>query len=275
LHNNQDHPIVNLFGAMPAILAMTCQIRTFAPPPLVTGDVPTADKGTFEWYLGALRDADGASKQELFLPYSELVYGLSSRQEINFVVAGLHADHEYGVNDAVIGTKFVFLQETARRPGIAGSFELKLPTGNESRGLGSGEFDYNLLLRSQKTWGPFTAIVNGGYTFVTPPPSGGEPDMTENVWLLSFAQGWQLAKRTQLLSEIYFESRGERGEPDRVAANLGFSHELSENLVFHSAIGRSLRQDARGGPDLRAYAGIKWDFDAPWRKKSEISKKTE
>ena len=24
----------------------------FAPPPLVTGDVPTADKQSFEWYVG-------------------------------------------------------------------------------------------------------------------------------------------------------------------------------------------------------------------------------
>jgi len=59
-----------------------------------------------------------------------------------------------------------------------------------------------------------------------------------------------------------------RGEPNRVAANIGLSQQLLENLAVHGAIGRSLREGARGGPDLRIYAGIKCDFDAPWGKKS-------
>jgi hypothetical protein len=30
-------------------------------------------------------------------------------------------------------------------------------------------------------------------------------------------------------------------------------------------VGKSLREGNRGGPDLRAYAGFKWEFDAPWK----------
>jgi len=238
----------------------------FAPPPLVTGDVPTADKGLFEWYVGGRYQESESGSPARPLPFTELVYGISDRQELTFEIAGLSREHHYGINDAVVGTKYVLLRETSQLPGIAGSFELKLPTGDESRGLGSGEFDYDLRLRGQKTWGWFTAIGNVGYTFVTDPDFGGVRQSAENVWLLTLGQEYQVAKRTKLLSELYFVSREEPGGANRLAANVGFKHKLRENLTVHAAVGKSVREANRGGPDLRVYAGFKWEFDAPWKK---------
>lgn len=239
--------------------------RCFAPPPLVTGDVPTADEETFEWYIGARYQESESGNPSRLLPFTELVYGLSDRQELTFEIAGLSANHEYGVSDSVVGTKYIFLKETDQLPGIAGSFELKLPTGDEARGLGSGEFDYDLRLRAQKTWGWFTAIGNVGYTFVTDPEFGGVRQSAENVWLVTFGQEWQVAKRTKLLSEIYFVSREEPGEPNRLAVNLGFKHQLRDNFTVHAAVGKSVREGNRGGPDVRVYVGVKYEFGAPWR----------
>jgi hypothetical protein len=245
--------------------------RCFAPPPLVTGDVPTADKGGFEWYAGGRYQESETGKPSRLLPFTELVYGLTERMELTFETAGLSKDHQYGLTDSVVGTKYLLLKETARRPGLAGSFELKLPTGDESRGLGSGEFDYDLRLRAQKTWGWFTAIGNSGYTFVTDPEFGGVTQSSENVWLLAFAQEWQLANRTKLLSEIYFVSREEPGEPNRLAANIGFKHKLLDNLTLHAAVGKSVREGNRGGPALRVYAGFKYEFGARRRSHTKES----
>lgn len=239
--------------------------RLPAPPPLITGDVPTADKQTFEWYVGGRYEESENGNPARLLPFSELVYGLTDRQELTLEIAGLSVDHEYGVNDAVLGTKFVFLNENEQRPGIAGSFELKLPTGDKDRGLGSGEFDYDLRLRAQKTWGWFTAIGNVGYTFVTDPEFGGVRESAENVWLLTLGQEYQVARGTKLLSEIYFVSREEPGGPNRLAANFGFKQKLLDSLSVHAAVGKSIREGNRGGLDLRVYAGLKWEFDAPWR----------
>ena len=255
----------HLFASAIGVLALIPLCH--APPPLVTGDVPTADKGRFEWYAGVRYQESESGQPERLLPFTELVYGISDRQELTFETAGLSKDGHYGLSDSVLGTKFGFLKETERLPGIAGSFELKLPTGDESRGLGSGEFDYDLRLRSQKTWGWFTAIGNAGYTFVTDPEFGGVTTSTENVWLLTFGQEYEVAKRTTLLSEIYFVSREEPGGPNRLAANIGFKQKVLENLSVHAAVGKSVREGNRGGPDLRVYAGLKWEFDAPWRKK--------
>ncbi len=237
----------------------------FAVPPLVTGDVPTADQGTFEWYVGARYQESETGDPSRLLPFTELVYGVTDRLELTFETTGLSQDNEYGLSDSVAGAKYVLLRESGRLPGIAGSFELKLPTGDESRGLGSGEFDYDMRLRAQKTWDWFTATGNVGYTLVTDPEYGGEVSSAENVWLLTFAQEYQVARETRLLSEVYFVSREAPGGPNRLAANIGFKHRLVDKLTVHAAIGGSLREENRGGPSLRVYVGFKYEFDAPWR----------
>ncbi|MCI0747586.1 MAG: transporter [Verrucomicrobia subdivision 3 bacterium] len=243
--------------------------RCFAPPPLVTGDVPTAAKDLLEWYLGGRYQESESGRPVRLLPFTELVYGISDRQELTFETAGLSKDSHYGLADSVLGTKYVLLKETPARPGIAGSFELKLPTGDESRGLGTGEFDYDLRLRAQKTWDWFTAIGNLGYTFVTDPEFGGVTVNTENVWLITFGQEYQVARRTKLLSEIYFVSREEPSAHNRLAVNVGFKQKVLDNLTVHAAVGKSVREGNRGGPDLRIYAGLKWEFDAPWTRKKD------
>lgn len=255
---------MNIRALFAAALFLAAAPVCYGPPPMVTGDVPTADKGMVEWYLGARYQESESGNPSRLLPFTELVYGLSDRQELTFEIAGLSKDHEYGLTDSVVGTKYIFLKETGQRPGIAGSFELKLPTGDESRGLGSGEFDYDLRLRAQKTWGWFTGIGNVGYTFVTDPEFGGVTTSTENVWLLTFGQEYRITEKTRLLSEIYFVSREEPGDANRLAANIGFKHKLRDNLAVHAAVGKSLREDARGGPDMRVYVGLKWEFGAMW-----------
>jgi hypothetical protein len=239
--------------------------RCYAPPPLVTGDVPTADKHGFEWYVGGRYQESASGQPSRLLPFTEFVYGVSERQEVTFEIAGLSENHEYGITDAVVGTKFVFQAESDSHPGVAGSFELKLPTGNKNRGRGSGEFDYDVRLRAQKTWGRFTAIGNAGYTFVTTPTIGGMRQPVEDVPLFSLAQEWELTPATSLLSEIYFVGREAPGDPNRIAFNVGFKHRLGDGLSVHAAAGQSLRAHGRGGPDARLYAGFKYEFGAPWK----------
>jgi hypothetical protein len=238
-------------------------VKCLAPPPLVTGDVPTADQNGFEWYLGSRYEKSENGRPSRLLPFSEIVYGLSGRQEVTLEVAGLSEQGGYGITDAVIGTKFVFRPETATRAGVAGSFEWKLPTGDKNRGRGSGEFDYDLRLRVQKTRGRFTAIGNAGYTFVTTPTIGGIRQRVENVPFFSFAQEWELTPATAALSEIYFVGREAPGESNRLACNVGFKHRIGDGLFVHAAAGRSLRGHRRGGPDMRFYAGLKYEFGAP------------
>jgi hypothetical protein len=241
---------------------------TPAPPPLVTGDVPTADKHFFEWYAGVRYQESETGSISRQIPFTEIVYGISDRQEITFEIPYLSGRGEHGFGDGVIGTKYMFVKERDRIPGVSLSFELKLPTGDESRELGSGEFDYDLRLRAQKTWGWFTLMGNAGYTFVSEPKIGGISSSRENVWIITCAQECELHDKFRLLSEVYWLTSEEPGEPNEFAANVGFKYSILENLTAHAAVGKSLREGNRGGPDFRSYVGLKWTF-GPFPKRKE------
>ncbi|MEO6742129.1 MAG: transporter [Chthoniobacteraceae bacterium] len=242
---------------------MASATRLDAVPPMVSGDVPTAEKGTFEWYVGTRYQSEGGSVNRQ-VPITELVYGISDRQEITFEIPYFSQQGEHGFGDIVLGIKFMFLKESKARPGIAGTFELKLPSASASRGLGTGRFDYDLRVPVQKTWGWFTLMGNVGYTIVGEPRVGGTTQPRRNVWFVSTAQQWQVTPKTKVLSEVYLKTAEEPGQPNRFAADVGFEHNLRDNFKVHATVGRSLRQGARGGPDLRVYVGFVWKFDAPW-----------
>lgn len=259
--------VTNRKYTLPCALAiLACGARVEAVPPLVSGDVPTAEKGEFELYLGVLYESAGGSITRA-LPTLELNYGFTDRMEMTFQLPWLSAGGEHGVGDFVTGPKFIFLEETKTRPGIAGSFELKVPTASSSRGLGTGAFDEDLRLRVQKTWGWFTLLGNAGYTFLGDPKTG--ENLRDGVWFGSLVQGFQVAKKTTLFTEFYIESSEERGGPYRLAANLGFDQEIVKDLSLQGSISRSVREDREGGPDLRMYLGIHWVFGAPWQRKDQ------
>jgi hypothetical protein len=248
--------------------AFVSGMRLNAVPPLVSGDVPTAEKNGFELYTGFLYESDAGSISRA-IPCLELNYGISDRQEITFEIPYLSTDGKNGFGDATIGTKYVMLQETKKLPGIAGSFELKLRNGSFSRGLGSGAVNYDFRLRTEKAWGSFTTMANLGYTIVGEPHFDGTTDSRKNVWFASFVQEYKVTSKTNLLGEIYLETSDEPGQPNRFAANVGFEQEIVRDLTFQAAVGRSLREGTSGGPDLRAYVGLHWVFDAPWKPKEK------
>ncbi len=231
-----------------------------AIPPLVTGDVPVADKAHIELYMGyRYQKTDSIERQT---PFTEIVYGLSGTQEITFEIPYLSVDGSQGFGDAVAGTKYLFIEEKGDRPGVAGSFEVKLDNGNREKGLGTGALESELRLRAQKTKKWFTGIVNLGYTFVGEPEVNGSRVEKRNVLFSSFAQEYEISPTTKLLSEVYYKTSDEPDGPFRLAADIGFKKRISENFSVHSSIGKSLREANRGGPGLRLYAGFKYEFPA-------------
>lgn len=153
-----------------------------AIPPLVSGDVPTAPRGTCEFFVGhVFRDNGEVETQEV--PFWELVYGLSERQEVTLeapiVVREDTNGTSTGLGDAVIGTKLRLLGTPAADAGLSVSLEIKLPTGDPDRGLGSGAADFDLRARWGWQVGSEGVYINLGHTWVGErdgePPSGTIP----------------------------------------------------------------------------------------------------
>ena len=249
-----------------ALITFAAGARLYAVPPLVSGDVLPAEEETFEWYVGVrFQKESGTINRQI--PFTELVYGISDRQEITFETSYFEQKGEHGFGDSTVGTKYMFIKETQDLPGISAVFEITMPTGSVLRGLGNGSFDYDLLIPVQKTWGWFSALVNIGCTIAGPAQSGAVS--RRNVVFASFAQEYEVAKKTKLLSEIYWENSDLPGEPSRLAAGVGMEQKLRDNFKVHGTIGKSLRDGNRGGPSLRVYVGFEWDFDAPWKRAAQ------
>ena len=239
----------------------------YATPPLVTGDVPTADKESFELYVGTRYVQSDSGSIERQIPTTELVYGIMDRWEATLAVPYVYTGGQHGLGDIELESKVLLLSETSLRPGLALSGNIKFDNGNASDGLGSGGNEYELRLRSQKTFGWFTPIVNFGYTIVPDVEIGGINYARQNTWRASFAQEYAVGKTTTLLSEIYWNTSDSASGPDRFAGNVGFKQKITSNFRVHAAVGTSLRDHSEGGPELRVYVGFKYEFGAPWKKK--------
>lgn len=229
-----------------------------AAPPLVMGDVPTAGPGEIEVYVGTRYEKDGTGQWQA--PFAEVVLGVSPWQEFTIELPYLVQGAQQGIGDAVLGTKLLLLREAPDRPGLAGSFEWKLTTGSQSKGLGTGAMEYDFRLRSQKTWSRFTLLANLGYTFVGQPRQDGVVLARRNVGFAAAGQELEVDARFRLLAELYWRSADSPDEPARASADVGFKYDLAPHLSIHGAVGRSVRQASLGGPQLRLYAGLKGSF---------------
>jgi hypothetical protein len=246
-----------------AVLAVSLLLpRLYAPPPLITGDVPTADRGRFELYSGFRYQDTGQIQRQL--PHVEWVYGVANGWEVSAEANYLSRVGAHGIDDFTLATKAVLLPESATAPSIGASYEFKFDNGDAERGLGSGGNEHDLRLRAQKTLGRVTPILNFGYVLVPDATIHGRTSRRQDVWRASFAQEWQASKNLKLLTEVYWRSADEPGDANRLGWNVGFKHKLRDGVVWHAAIGESLRSSNRGGPNLRVYMGLKFEFPAPW-----------
>lgn len=255
-----------LFRAAGALaLFLGSIIASPAPPPLITGDVPTADKGTVEWYLGFAYEDAGVIERAL--PHTELVYGLATNWEVSIETDFLSIQGEHGFGDVGLETKYCVLTENEVRPGVSFAAGVGLPTGDKDKGLGAGAAEFSLEGRLQKSFGFFTPMLNLGYDWQNEPKIGGVRQARRDYLTAAFGQAWQLTERAYLLTEIYGRGKDEPSGDYEIAAQIGFKYECSETFQIHSAVGRSLRDHAKGGPDLRVYVGCEISFDTPWAKK--------
>lgn len=231
-----------------------------AVPPLVIGDVPTADPGTVELYAGVNRVSAGGV--EWAVPATELVVGISTWQELTVEVPYQVVNDGRGLGDLVLGTKLQLLPEAAGRPGLAGSVEWKLANGDQAVGVGSGSMGLGFLARAQKTWGWATLIANAGYTLVGTPKVAGVTVPVRDTGFLGLGEAAALRDGLSLVADLYWRSPDAPGAPARLAGDVGLTCVVADHLALQGAIGTSLRADSLGGPRLRAYLGLKTDFSA-------------
>jgi hypothetical protein len=140
---------------------------------------------------------------------------------------------ESGPGDLVVQGERFFVQGDERRPWISGIFRLKVPTADESRGLGTGEFDYGPGAAILQPAGRSLSLFGQALYVVRGDPAGA--DFRNTLWISAGAQRTISESSSFSLS---FEDRQSvvRGRREIRDLSLGYDRRLSPAITLRSAL---------------------------------------
>ncbi len=145
---------------------------------------------------------------------------------------GAGSTSEAGPGDVVVQEEYFFVQGTVRRPWVSGIFRVKLPTADESRGLGTGEVDYGpglgIVLPAGRRW----TLVGALQYLVRGDPPGA--DFRNTLWITAGAQA-RISDSGSV--NLFYDDRQSilRGRENIRDLTLGYDRRLSPAVTFRSA----------------------------------------
>jgi hypothetical protein len=228
-------------------------VAAFAGPPFKTDDPEPVEYKHWEVYLASQGSFDRDTRS-LTAPHVEINYGVFPNVQLHLLAPLEYVKPEgqpahYGYGDTELGAKFRFIQETDLCPQV-GTFPIfVLPTGNEDKGLGSGEVQVFLPLWLQKSWGPWKTYGGGGY-WINPGTGN------ENYWFFGWEVQRDLSKYFTLGAEIFHQTPSEVGGDSSTGFNVGAIVNFDD--LHHLLL--SAGRDFSGPKDAFYYVGYQLTF---------------
>jgi len=233
-----------------------------AGPPFETDDPEPTDYQHWEIYCGATGVQTTGLGWTGTGPFLEINYGglpdtqFSLTEQVAFS-SSLSQPFDYGYGDTLAGVKYRFLHEGDNVPQAAFFPQVNIPTGDASKALGSGQFQFLLPLWIQKSWGPWTTYGGGGY-WINPGPGN-------RNWVFA---GWELQRdlgqHLTLGGEVFYHGAQAQGQTDGVGFNVGgMVHFDPVNHIVFSA-GRDFIQSTY---TFTGYLAYEWTFPADAQEK--------
>jgi Putative MetA-pathway of phenol degradation len=215
--------------------------------PLDTEDTGTVEPGKAEVELGG--DFISGPEGRAWIARGVLAVGLFSKLEAQIQAAALALDPDgqpgrAGVGDTNLELKYRLIDEGLSIPAVLVALTLRLPTGDEGRGLGAPGVDVAPLLVASKTMGPVTVTWNGGYTFVT-------ADRRRDVWNLNASAEYRVTNLWSLVGEVV-SVLGAHRSPEAVL-RIGTIYAISERLRLDGAVAFGV---TRASPDVFVRLGV-------------------
>ncbi len=219
--------------------------------PTVSNDTSTTAEGTLELEAGAAIDPGDAGD----LPFM-LKYGLDHRTDLALGFSPLRwvdrpGDNEYGVGDLVIGARHRFHEETESEPAIAALVAAKVPTADDDKGLGTGEFDFGAAAIFSKTAGRMSYVAQAGLDFVGDPRGG--TDLGQTFALVASTPVADRWTGFAELAGIFVPSQ----DISIGLLTVGAAWAPEPDLVFDAAVVAGLSSDA---PDFLFLIGLTRNF---------------
>lgn len=234
-----DRPCRTILIAM--ALGVVARRSAFAGVPYVTDDTETPARRHWEINIACVlqQSADPRTAQT---PIFDINYGFRDAIQLKYEMPILNVktngvSNETGLGDAKAGVKWRFLEEKGRRPQLATYPAINVPTGSESRGLGSGAVVYFLPLIAEKSWGPWTAYANVGW--VIQPASENSDYRYYGATLTR-----ETMKTLKIGAEIYGNGTTTPGSVRSAGWNAGLEWLIVDSFTLLASGGHSLQGDA-------------------------------
>jgi hypothetical protein len=197
-------------------------------------------------------------------PGSDINYGIlpNVQAHVNVSMAASATDGigaGYGPADLELGVKYRFVDAKPEDwyPQIAIFPFLELPTGDASRGLGTGSTHVFLPIWVQKNFGKWTTYGGGGY-WINPGPDN------RNYWYAGWTLLRQVTDSLQLGGEIYHQTRSNLSAPgspgfpmgiqDATGFNLGGTYDFDQTYHLLFSAGRGLEHT--GSNEFSGYLAL-------------------
>jgi hypothetical protein len=230
----------------------------WAGPPFRTDDPVPVDYRHWEVYAfsQATRVRDGASG---ILPGLEVNYGAAPDLQLHLVapLAFNKPDDggtQYGYGDTELGVKYRFVDpgEEDWWPQVAVFPLVEVPSGDSSRGLGSGHADAFLPVWLQKDFGPWTTYGGGGY-WINPGPGN------KDFWFVGWLLQRRITDKLTLGGEVFHQTADTADGEDSSGFNLGGFYDFTETYHLLFSAGQGI-ENAPGTNEFSYYLAFQWTF---------------
>ena len=223
-------------------------VEAFAVRPLDTEDTGTLEPGRIELELSG--DYADAARETVGAFTGVLAAGVWRRLELKFgssylFIAPNGGAAAEGMGDSAVRLKYRLVDETRVIPAVLSAWTVRLPTGDEPRGLGEHGVDLGVLMAVSKTFAPITLTWNGGYIFAT-------ADRRRDVWTLAGSLEYRLTDRWWAVGELVSALSAER-RPHEAVARVGAMYAVSRRLRLDAAVATGLTPRS---PDVLVTLGL-------------------
>ena len=231
---------------LPAGLTLICSLfiscTATAGPPFRTDDPEPVELHHWEYYTftsgtHVSGDTSGVG------PATEFNYGLIPNGQFHIVAPASFdipagGPNQFGYGDTELGFKYRFIEEdkNGSRPQVGVFPMLELPTGNQSKGLGSGHVRVFLPVWVQKSFGEWTTYGGGGY-WINQNDNYGD----KNYWFAGWLLQRKITDKLTLGGEIYHQTADKVDGVDSTGFNLGGFYDFDEHNHLLFSAGRGIQ----------------------------------
>ncbi len=228
-------------------------VPAYAGPPFNVDDPATVERHRVNLITSYTSSQNFAGEMQT-CPTCLIAYGYTDRIELDIGAGGTSLRNSgssriYGFGDTTGVIKWRFQEETKRRPQLAIGYQIKIPTADVHRGLGSGAVDHCMWISAAKSYGRWSPFANIGYNFL------GGHDGTNNMFC-GCGITYQVTEKLIAGAQVYGNSANAPGVRDELAWGAGLTYNYMPDKSFLLSLGRS----EHGYSDLNVYAGFSITF---------------